>query len=216
VQKLGIFRKLFPKKKNKRDETITEIRASINHFTLRSRHFNNKSIESKELAKKFLRQGNGEAAKMSLKRWNRYRIWFNRYQRQITSLEDSIEMIQAAEDTVQMCKAMELGVGELETASKMMSQEKAMETMMKTEALMEDIDRTSEMLSEQMGMEEWDDQVVEREFEKLQSEIAIEEAGELPTIPEREEIVETSKRQKVKKEVEELRKALSEDMKEKE
>jgi len=214
---VGVLDRLFPKKKNTRDQTITELRATINKFTLRSRHYNNKSIESKELAKQFLRQGNKEAAKIQLRRWQRYKLWFNRYQKQIGSLEDAIEMIQAAEDTVAMGKALELGLGELQEASKIMSQEKAMETMMKTEQLMEEVDRTSEVLSEQFDVGDMDDIDIDKEFQKIQNEIAIEEAGVLPTTPTTHEIVETTKREQVKKEVEELKKALKEDeIKEKE
>ncbi|MHA1754878.1 MAG: Snf7 family protein [Candidatus Odinarchaeia archaeon] len=207
---MNFLRKLLPKRKLKRDEAITEMRAAINQFTLRSRYFYNKSLESKKAAKELLKQGNVEAAKLQLKRWNRYRLWYNRYQKQIGSLEDTIDMIQAAEDVVTMGKALELGSSQLEEARKIMSSEKALETMEKTRSLMDEIEITSDMLSEQIDLDETDDSIIEKEFEKLQNEIALEESVTLPKTPTSTEIEEFSKKEKLKKEVEELKKEVTE------
>ena len=202
---MGILRKLFPKKKDSKDEAITEIRAAINQFTLRSRNYYNKSIDSREAAKRYLRQGNPEASKLQLKRWSKYNTQFNRYQKQVGSLEDAIEMIQSAEDAVTMNRALTIANSLLDQSNKILMSEKAMETMMKTQQLTEEIEMKSDLLSQQLDMDQYDEGLVDREFEKLQSEVAIEEAGILPEAPTAEGVAE------------ELKKVLAEnDLKEKE
>ena len=171
---MSFFRKLFPKKKESRDEAVTEMRATINKMTLRVRGFERKAGDSKQRAKEFVRQGNATGARTHLRKWKRYTTWMNRYHRQVGSLEDVIDMIETARDTAEMGRAMELGLEQLEQARQLMSSEKATEVMLKTEQLVDEIERTSEMLSAQ-ALDEGEDIDVERELTKLQEEVAIEE-----------------------------------------
>ncbi|MEM2907275.1 MAG: hypothetical protein QW739_04290, partial [Candidatus Odinarchaeota archaeon] len=97
---MGIWRKLFPKRKESKDETIASLRSTINQFTLRTRNYYNKALSSRETAKKYLKQGNNDASRSQLKRWIKYNTLSNTYQKQIDLLEDTIESIQSAEDTV--------------------------------------------------------------------------------------------------------------------
>ena len=211
---MSFFRKLFPKKKESRDEAVTEMRATINKMTLRVRGFERKAGDSKQRAKEFVRQGNATGARTHLRKWKRYTTWMNRYHRQVGSLEDVIDMIETARDTAEMGRAMELGLEQLEQARQLMSSEKATEVMLKTEQLVDEIERTSEMLSAQ-ALDEGEDIDVERELTKLQEEVAIEE--ELPEVPtEKEVTVAEKKKDKIRKELEDIKKGLKEDIPEEE
>ena len=211
---MSFFRKLFPKKKESRDEAVTEMRATINKMTLRVRGFERKAGDSKQRAKEFVRQGNATGARTHLRKWKRYTTWMNRYHRQVGSLEDVIDMIETARDTAEMGRAMELGLEQLEQARQLMSSEKATEVMVKTEQLVDEIERTSEMLSAQ-ALDEGEDIDVERELTKLQEEVAIEE--ELPEVPtEKEVTVAEKKKDKIRKELEDIKKGLKEDIPEEE
>jgi len=211
---LGFLRKLFPKKKESRDEAVTEMRATINKMTLRVRGFERKAGESKQRAKEFVRQGNADGARTHLRKWKRYTTWMNRYHRQVGSLEDVIDMVETARDTAEMGRALELGLEQLEEARKLMSSEKATEVMLKTEQLVDEIERTSEMLSA-TALDEGEDIEVERELAKLQEEVAVEE--ELPEVPtEKEVAVAEKKKDKIRKELEDIKKGLKEDVPEEE
>ncbi|MFX0097609.1 MAG: Snf7 family protein [Candidatus Hodarchaeota archaeon] len=211
---MGFLRKLFPKKKESKDEAVTEMRATINKMTLRVRGFERKSGESKQKAREFVRQGNLQGARTHLRKWKRYTTWMNRYHRQVGSLEDVIDMIETARDTADMGRALELGLEQLEEARRLMSSEKATEVMLKTEQLVDEIERTSEMLSA-AALDEGEDIDVERELAKLQEEVAIEE--ELPEVPtEKEAIVSEKKKDKIRKELEDIKKGLKEDIPEEE
>lgn len=211
---MGFLRKLFPKKKESRDEAVTEMRATINKMTLRVRGFERKAGESKQTARELVRQGNTEGARTHLRKWKRYTTWMNRYHRQVGSLEDVIDMIETARDTAEMGRALELGLEQLEEARRLMSSEKATEVMLKTEQLVDEIEKTSEMLSA-TALDEGEDIDVERELAKLQEEVAIEE--ELPEVPSEKEIVAAeTKKDKIRKELEDIKKGLKEDIPEEE
>lgn len=213
---MGILRKLFPKRKESKDETITSLRSTINQFTLRTRNYYNKAISSRESAKKYLKQGNNEASRSQLKRWIKYNALSNRYQQQIDLLEDTIESIQSAEDTVAMNRALKSANKLLSNATKILTIEDAINTRVETQELVNEIEAKQSELSQALELGEADESIIDREFEKLQNEVAIEETAILPEAP-REAPEELSKRERVKREVEELKKALSEeDIREKE
>jgi len=98
--------KLFGKKTKSEDETIAELRATINRLQLRAKELDKRAKVSREQAKELIRMGNKEGAKFQLKRWYRYVQLFNRYSRQIASLEDAIATIETARDSVEMSRAL--------------------------------------------------------------------------------------------------------------
>jgi len=201
--------KLFGKKTKSEDETIAELRATINRLQLRSKELDKRAKMSREQAKKLLRMGNKEGAKFQLKRWFRYVQLFNRYSRQIASLEDAIATIETARDSVEMSKALSTALNALRQAREIASPEKAMELMVRMDQTMQEIESTSQIFSEGFEAAGEEDKSIERELEKLEAEVMLEAAGELPKIPAKTEKVE-----EIEEEVKKLREETSEEEKE--
>ncbi len=207
---MGFLRKLFPSRKKSKDEILAELRATINRFTLISRQYYNRAVDSRDNAKKCLRQGDVETARSQLKRWSKYIARFKRYQQQVDILEDTIESIHSAEDAATMHKALESANILLSKSVEFLTMDKAIETRMETQDLINEIEAKQEELSRALEIGVEDESFIDRELEKLQNEVAVEAAASLPETPS-ETPLELSERDRIKKEVEELKKALSEE-----
>lgn len=207
---MGVLRKLFPSRKKSKDEIIAELRATINKFTLISRRYYNRAVDSRDNAKKYLKQGDVGTARDQLKRWSKYLTHFKRYQRQVDVLEDTIESIHSAEDAVEMQKALESANMLLSKSVNILTLDKAIETRLETQDLINEIESKQEELSRVLELGVEDESSIDRELEKLQSEVAVEAAVSLPETPT-ETPLELSERERIKKEVEELKKKLSEE-----
>jgi hypothetical protein len=204
VTKLSdIIARIFGKRKSK-DESVGQIRSTINKLTFRSRSFERQSTEYYEKAKDSVRHRNKAAGKFYLSRWQRCQILMNRYDRMRASLEDSIQAIESASDDVEMYGALNLAAGELSQAQKLVDVEKSVEQIAKTESMMRDVEQTSEILSSGLGVDE-DQPNVDGELEKLEAEVALEESGQLPKVPVTDR---SSERREVEKELEQLKSEL--------
>jgi hypothetical protein len=198
-----IIARIFGKKKSK-DESVAQIRSTVNRLTFRSRSFERQAMEYYDKAKESVRHRNNMAGKFYLGRWQRCQILMNRYDRMRASLEDSIAAIESASDDVEMNQALSLAAGELSRAQKVVDVEKSVEQMAKTESLMREVEQTSEILSSGLGVDE-DQPSIDGEFEKLQAEVALEESGQLPRVPSTDKGLE---RKEVEKELDQLRNEL--------
>jgi len=195
--------RIFGKKRSK-DESIAQIRSTINKLTFRSRSFERQAVEYYEKAKDSVKHRNKMAAKFYLGRWQRYQILMNRYDRMRASLEDSIQVIESASDDVDVYKGLESAAREISQVQKQVDVEKSIEQMAKTEELMREVDQTQEILSAGFG-ERVEESSVNGELEKLEAEVALEESGQLPRVPSTSKITE---REEVIKDLEQLKKEL--------
>lgn len=195
--------RIFGKKRSK-DESIAQIRSTINKLTFRSRSFERQAVEYYEKAKDGVRHRNKMAAKFYLSRWQRYQILMNRYDRMKASLEDSIQIIESASDDVDVYKGLESAAREILQLQKQVDVEKSMEQMARTEELMREADQTQEILSAGFGERE-EESSVKGELEKLEAEVALEESGQLPKVPSTSRGTE---REEIEKDLEQLKKEL--------
>jgi hypothetical protein len=198
-----LIARIFGKKRSK-DESVAQIRSSVNKLTFRSRSFERQATEYYEKAKDSVKHRNKMAAKFYLGRWQRYQTLMNRYDRMRGSLEDSIQAIESASDDVEMYKALDLAARELSQAQKLVDVEKSVEQIAKTESLMREVEQTSEILSAGLGERE-EESGVDGELEKLEAEVALEESGQLPKVPS---TTKTTEREEVEKDLERLKKEL--------
>jgi hypothetical protein len=198
-----IIGRIFGKKKSK-DESVAQIRSTVNKLTFRSRGFERQAMEYYEKAKESIRHRNKTAGKFYLGRWQRCQTLMNRYDRMRASLEDSITAIEGSHDDVEMYQALNLAAGELSRAQKLVDIEKSVEQIAKTESLMREVEQTSEILSSGLAVDE-DEPSVDGELEKLEAEVALEEGGQLPKVPSSDKSVE---RKEVEKELDQLRSEL--------
>jgi hypothetical protein len=127
-------------------------------------------------------------------------------------MERGIEAINQARGETEVISALR-GIGqELQTLRETASPESAREVILETQALIEEAEATEEILG--LGLEDEElDADVEAELEDIETMIALEEAGQLPAVPEgEEEVLETSeeRRERTRRELERLKKEVEE------
>lgn len=212
MPKLGKFwEKLFPKKPEPKEDTIARIHRVTDKLEIRGRQYETKAKDSRIKAIRYTRRGDRKAAKLQLRRRHRYLRKARLIEQEIDLMERGVEAINQARGETEVISALR-GIGqELESLRETASPEVAREVILETQALIEEAEATEEILG--LGLEDEElDADVEAELEDIETMIALEEAGQLPSVPESEEALETSeeRRERTKRELERLKKEVQE------
>ena len=205
------WEKLFPKKPEPKEDTIARIHRVVDKLEVRSRQYETKANDSKIKATRYVRRGDRKAAKMQLRRRQRYLRKARLIEQEIDLMERGVEAISQARGESEVIGALQ-GIGtELQNLRETASPEIAREVILETQALIEEAEATEEILG--LGLEDEEmDADVEAELEDIETMIALEEAGQLPSVPEGEEVLETSeeRRERTRKELERMKKEVQE------
>ncbi len=205
------WEKLFPKKPEPKEDTIARIHRVVDKLEVRSRQYETKASDSKIKATRYVRRGDRKAAKMQLRRRQRYLRKARLIEQEIDLMERGVEAISQARGESEVIGALQ-GIGsELQNLRETASPEIAREVILETQALIEEAEATEEILG--LGLEDEEmDADVEAELEDIETMIALEEAGQLPSVPEGEEVLETSeeRRERTRKELERMKKEVQE------
>jgi hypothetical protein len=148
---------------------------------------------------------------MQLRRRQRYLRKARLIEQEIDLMERGVEAINQARGETEVIGALQ-GIGsELQNLRETASPEIAREVILETQALIEEAEATEEILGLGLDDEEMDADV-EAELEDIETMIALEEAGQLPSVPEGEEVLETSeeRRERTRKELERMKKEVQE------
>ncbi len=206
------WEKLFPKKPEPKEDTIARIHRVTDKLEVRGRQYETKANDSKIKAVRSVRKGDRKAAKLQLRRRQRYLRKARLIEQEIDLMERGVEAIDQARGEPEVIGALK-GIGaELENLRETASPEVAREVILETQALIEEAEATEEILGLGLDDEEMDADV-EAELEDIETMIALEEAGQLPSVPEgEEEVLETSeeRRERTKRELERLKKEVKE------
>ncbi|MDO8124158.1 MAG: Snf7 family protein [Candidatus Hermodarchaeota archaeon] len=205
------WEKLFPKKPEPKEDTIARIHRVVDKLEVRSRQYETKASDSKIKATRYVRRGDRKAAKMQLRRRQRYLRKARLIEQEIDLMERGVEAINQARGETEVIGALQ-GIGsELQNLRETASPEIAREVILETQALIEEAEATEEILGLGLDDEEMDADV-EAELEDIETMIALEEAGQLPSVPEGEEVLETSeeRRERTRKELERMKKEVQE------
>ncbi|MHA2315353.1 MAG: Snf7 family protein [Candidatus Hermodarchaeia archaeon] len=205
------WEKLFPKKPEPKEDTIARIHRVVDKLEVRSRQYETKANDSKIKATRYVRRGDRKAAKMQLRRRQRYLRKARLIEQEIDLMERGVEAINQARGETEVIGALQ-GIGaELQNLRETASPEIAREVILETQALIEEAEATEEILGLGLDDEEMDADV-EAELEDIETMIALEEAGQLPSVPEGEEVLETSeeRRERTRKELERMKKEVQE------
>jgi len=205
------WEKLFPKKPEPKEDTIARIHRVVDKLEVRSRQYETKANDSKIKATRYVRRGDRKAAKMQLRRRQRYLRKARLIEQEIDLMERGVEAINQARGETEVIGALQ-GIGtELQNLRETASPEIAREVILETQALIEEAESTEEILGLGLDDEEMDTDV-EAELEDIETMIALEEAGQLPSVPEGEEVLETSeeRRERTRKELERMKKEVQE------
>ncbi|MFW9934235.1 MAG: Snf7 family protein [Promethearchaeota archaeon] len=206
------WEKLFPKKPEPKEDTIARIHRVTDKLEVRGRQYETKAKDSRIKAIRYVRRGDRKAAKLQLRRRQRYLRKARLIEQEIDLMERGVEAIDQARGETEVIGALK-GIGsELENLRETASPEVAREVILETQALIEEAEATEEILG--LGLEDEEmDAEVDAELEDIETMIALEEAGQLPAVPEgEEELLETSeeRRERTKRELERLKKEVKE------
>ena len=206
------WEKLFPKKPEPKEDTIARIHRVTDKLEIRGRQYETKAKDSKIKAVRNVRRGDRKAAKLQLRRRQRYLRKARLIEQEIDLMERGVEAIDQARGETEVIGALR-GIGaELENLRETASPEVAREVILETQALIEEAEATEEILGLGLDDDEMDAEV-DAELEDIETMIALEEAGQLPSVPEgEEELLETSeeRRERTKRELERMKKEVKE------
>ncbi len=199
------------RKKEQKESTIANLRQMINKIELRERNFRQRAQMEYTKAKQYYRRGNKRATKQSLKKWSRLNKFAERYVNYSARLENMIIVIDQAMDIKGVDEAIKLGVSEMKHIQKDISIEKAEQVAAEADAMMAEIDQVGEIYAEMSLDTELDEDLeADQELARFEAEVMLGE-GDLPEIPDEEPAQPTSRREKARKELEELRKLTEND-----
>jgi len=212
---MGLKNKLFPKKgKGKeKDKTIENIKKQIHQLKLKSKALNQKSELYRKNAKISLKNGNKERSKNYLVQWKSYRNKINRNTNLSSKLERYIDAIEEGRLIKGLESTLAASTAALKDLAISASPEKVATLSEESEEYIAMIEESGEILA---GDPEIDQGInIDDEFEKLESEVLLEAAGEIPETPVEEEflideIPEMETKEKLKDEISRLKKELEE------
>jgi charged multivesicular body protein 4A/B len=204
--RVAFMKKLLPgRKKQDKESTISNLRQMINKIELRERAFKKRAQMDYYKAKQYYKSGNKRAAKQELKKWARLNKYSERYVNYASRLENMIIVIDQANDIQGVDNAVKLGLGEMKNIQKNINIEKAEQVAAEADAAMAEIDQVGEIYAE-MSSDDLDEEgEADSELARFEAESILGE-GPLPDVPQDESEEPLSRKEKAKKEIEELRK----------
>lgn len=203
---LSFMKKILPgRKKKDKESTIARLRQMINKIDLRERAFKKRAQMDYYKAKQYYRSGNKRAAKQHLKKWSRLNKYAERYVNYSSRLENMIIVIDQAMDIKGVDEAVKMGLVEMKSIQKDISIEKAEQVAAESDAAMAEIDQVGEIYAE-MSVDDLDlDVEADQELSRFEAESILGE-GPLPDAPQGDLGEPVSRREKAKKDIDELRK----------
>ena len=212
-----VFKKLFPKnKKSDKVETQARLKTTIHHLSIKNKEFARKSQEARLRAMKALKAGNKDISRQMLIRWKTYRLKSEKYFNMIGKLERHMDALDEAKTISDVTGSLEASSAELGKIAVNVNPEKTMELVDSAEESIMQIEEAGDLLAGDLEIDLGID--VEDELNKLETELLMSEASGMPSIPEGEtesfdfdfddEEPEIKSKEKIKKEIEKLKKEL--------
>ncbi len=210
-----VFDKLFPRGSKKRQKYVAKIKSTIKRIELNSKKFEKRSQIYRVQAKRALKAGNREIARNKLVRWKAHKARLEKYQNFSARLERQLDAINEAEMIKDFGSSMETSAKVLDKVAGEISPEKAMEISETSEEAIAKIEEAGDLLAG--DLEEDFELDIEDELTRLETEMLLEDAGEIPSAPigdselaelEGEEDIELTEKKRLKKELEKLKKEL--------
>lgn len=187
---------LFGNKKRKPAETVAALRGVINRYIIRSRALRRQADEQRGLARDMLKDGNKVAAKQALLRRTLYMRDLNNTYNKTMNIQRVIDAIRSAQDNIVMADALKQADDVIRVSLRDAAPERIEEIMMSVEDSIEQVGYTDEILSDtsmsESGLLEDELMGLDSQLEALETELLLEEKGELPAAATRTPAVRTS------------------------
>lgn len=184
-----ITNKLFPNKKQDKLTVETKLKSLVHKLDTKIKEYDGKAKICRVKAKKFLKSGNKEAARTMLVRFKAYQAKSLQYNSMIAKAERHLEALEEAGVMTDVTTAMEASTGQLKKAAASVNPEKAMEINEEAEGSIDSINEATELFAGDLETDLGVD--IEDEFNQLETELMLEDAGKLPDVAEGEEETET-------------------------
>jgi len=213
---MGLKDRLFPKKNRDKDVTITKAKTHIRKLALSNKNYSKRAEISRKNAKIALKRGEKDRAKNYLIQYKNYQRKMDRANKIRTRIERQIQAIEEGQlvaDTGNLMGGMR---DQLKTISTKASPTEAAEIAEDSELYVTEIEEAADILA---GDPEIDLAIdVDAELEKLESEMLLEQGGEMPEVPSEEleyisdvpmeELPQEDSKEKLEEEIKKLREEL--------
>lgn len=213
-----VFKKLFPKnKKSEKVEVEARLKTTIHHLNIKNKEFARKSQEARLRAMKALKAGNKDISRQMLIRWKKYKMRSEKYFNMVGKLERHMDALDEAKTISDVTGSLEASSSELSKIAANVNPEKTMELVDSAEESIMEIEEAGDLIAGDMEIDLGID--VDEELSRLETELLMSEASGMPTIPEgmesdgfdydfEDEEPEIKTKDKLKKEIEKLKKEL--------
>jgi len=215
---VGLKKKLFPKKGESSEKMITTAKSHIQRLSLINRSYSKKADISRKNAKIALKRGEKDRAKNYLIQYKQYSMKVDRANNMRLKIERQIDAIQEGKIILSTGNLMGGIRDELKDIAVKASPTKIAEISEEADAYVSEIEESAEIMGGDLEIDLGID--VTSELNQLETEMLLEQGGEMPSIPEGdleyipdeevtiEEAGATSK-QAVQDEIEKLKKELN-------
>jgi len=215
---VGLKKKLFPKKGEESEKMITQAKSHIQRLSLINRSYSKKADISRRNAKIALKRGEKDRAKNYLIQYKQYSMKVDRANNMRLKIERQIDAIQEGKIILSTGNLMGGIRDELKEIAVKASPTKIAEISEEADAYVSEIEESAEIMGGDLEIDLGID--VTSELNQLETEMLLEQGGEMPSIPEGdleyipdeevtiEEAGATSK-QAVQDEIEKLKKELN-------
>ncbi len=179
------MRKLFPKKnKSKGNSQLTsqaKLKALTHKLNYQIKDYDKKAKLCRLKAKQFLKANNRIAAKNMLARSQMFQQKITQYSAMIMKAERRLDALTQAETLKEVGGAMETSAVDLKKASAELNLNHAMEVDSEAEAAIDEIEEAGDLFAGDPELDFGLD--MDDELSQLETELMLEEAGELPEAP---------------------------------
>jgi hypothetical protein len=214
---MGLKKKLFPRKSKEKDDLVAKAKGHIHKLNMMNKNYNKRAEISRKNAKIALKRGEKDRAKTYLVQYKAYQTKVDRSNNIRLKIERQIQAIEEGMLISQTGDVMGGIRDELEYIATKASPTKVAEIAEDSEAYVAEIEEAADILA---GDPEIDLAIdVTEELNQLETEMLLEQGGAMPEIPAddlqyipeydlEEEEAEIKSKEKLKDEIDKLRKEL--------
>lgn len=178
-----VFKKLFPKdKKPDKLTTQAKLKSLTHQLDLKIKDYEKKATMCRSKARNFLKMGNSQASKTMLIRYKQYQQKILQYNAMIMRSERHLDALEQANVIENVANTMEASATELKSVSATVNAQRALEITEEAEDSIEQINEAGDLFAGDPETELGID--IDEEFAQLETELMLEDAGQLPESPE--------------------------------
>jgi hypothetical protein len=179
---VALKKKLFPKKGEDMDKTITTAKSHIQRLSLINRSYSKKADISRKNAKIALKRGEKDRAKNYLIQYKQYSMKVDRANNMRIKIERQLDAIEEGKLILSTGNTMGAIRDELKDIAVKASPAKIAEISEEADAYVSEIEESAEIMGGDLEIDLGID--VTAELNQLETEMLLEQGGQMPDVPE--------------------------------